>query len=185
METLYVAIGAYDAGSEEGTGTNSAQTGRLALSPEVKVETQEVTFALTPSTNAVILATGGSANLTLNLSSAISPFPEEVYLYEDCLPFVTPSNTNVYLPSITSGSDQAARTLAQQPSRCRENDGFVVTFANDNVIPTAEGVAVAVTIEAVNTPPGEYLVPIIAESDNTIVSLDVQVTVTAASTAVR
>jgi hypothetical protein len=179
-ETLYVAIGAYDVSQEEAISANRAQSERYVLSPEVEVKTLDVEFALTPSTTALTLVTGGSANLTLNLSSTVSDFPDEIYLYEDCLFDNVAPGTNVYLPLITSGGSQASRTPSQQPIRCRESHGLVMTFDDDDVMPTEEGIAVNATIEAVNTPPGEYLVPIVGDSNNTIVSFDLHVTVTAA-----
>jgi hypothetical protein len=189
-ETLYIAIGAYVSGDDDGTGDNgneddgvrSAQSGRQALSPEIEVKTLAVEFDLTPSATAMTLASGGSAPLTLNLSSPLAELPDEIYLYEDCLFDDAQPSQPVYLPLII-GSGQGSHTLAQEPTRCRASHGLNMTFEENHFKPTADGLAVMVTIHALDTPPGEYLMPIVAESNNTIVSFDLHVTVTAGGAA--
>ncbi|MCS6826871.1 MAG: hypothetical protein NZ553_09680, partial [Caldilinea sp.] len=176
-EPLYLAIGAFGDAVTAADRYLVAGAQRFALSPESKVEAKKATFALTSSTTAVTLTKNGSANVTLNLSSELPDFPEEVFLFEDCL-FANATNAvNVFLPLI-SRSGQAFQPPPQQPIRCREGDGLVVNFSKNHVMPTANGVSVSVTISSANTSPGVYLVPIVGISDNYEVVVDIQVTVT-------
>lgn len=176
-EPLYLAIGAFGDAAAAADGRLVAGAQRFALSPEFKVEAKKAVFALTPSTTAVTLTKNGSANVTLNLSSDLSDFPEEVFLFDGCL-FANAANAvNVFLPLI-GRSGQTSPPPAQQPIRCREGEGLAVHFGKTHVMPTANGVSVSVTISSANTSPGVYLVPIVGVSDNYEVVVDIQVTVT-------
>lgn len=177
--TLYVAIGAYDDADIAGNDVQSADAEHLVLSPEVKVETKAVEFSLIPAATTLKLGVNQSANLSLTLTSPVSPFPDPIYLYDNCQPASGNANT-LYLPLISragGGVTTSAQSQAAQP--CLESDGFAVSFDPDNVIPTAEGVSVTMTIKAVNTKPGVYTIPIIGESNNTEQTFMLEVTVTA------
>ncbi|MFN3980250.1 MAG: hypothetical protein ACK4SA_07695 [Caldilinea sp.] len=177
-EPLYLTIGAFGDAVTAADGRLVAGTERFVLSPEFRVEAKKAVFALTPSTNAVTLAKNGSTNVTLNLSSELPDFPEEVFLFDDCL-FANATNAvNVFLPLI-SRSGQTSQPPTQQPIRCKEGDGLTISFSDDHIMPTASGVPVSVTISSsINTPPGTYRVPIVGISDNHEVVVDIQVTVT-------
>ncbi|HHY54181.1 MAG TPA: hypothetical protein GYA08_01980 [Chloroflexi bacterium] len=173
-EPLYLAIGAFGDAVAAADGRRVAGAERFVLSPEFKVEARKAFFAITPSTTAVTLAKHGSANVTLNLSSDLADFPEEVFLFDDCLfAGATINALNLFLPLI-NGSVQTV----QQPLLCREGDGLAVTFSSDHVMPTTSGVSVSATISSTNTPPGLYLVPIVGVSDDHEVVVNIQVTVT-------
>jgi hypothetical protein len=173
--TLFLAVGAYD-----------EETDHLALSQEVKAKTLALDFALSTSTNAVTLATGTSTVLTLRLTSPIDPFPDTVFLYMDCGFTAVPANHRLYLPLVAGrGSGQQNRALTADPILCQPGDGFLAALSRAHVTPTPHGAPSLVTIGAVNTPPGKYIVPIIAESSSEWVWLPLEVTVTAAQTATR
>lgn len=176
-EPLYLAIGAFGDAVTAADGRRVAGAERFVLSPEFEVEAKKAVFALTPSTTAVTLAKNGSANVTLNLSSELPDFPEEVFLFDDCLFANATSAVNVFLPLI-SRSGQTSQPPTQQPIRCKEGDGLTISFSDDHIMPTANGVSVGVTISSTNTSPGLYLVPLVGVSDNHEVVVDIQVTVT-------
>ncbi|HHW87216.1 MAG TPA: hypothetical protein GX400_13530 [Chloroflexi bacterium] len=176
-EPLYLAIGAFGDAITAADGRRVTSAERFVLSPEFKVEAKKAIFALTPSTTAVTLAKHGSANVTLNLSSELPDFPEEVFLFDDCL-FANATNAvNVFLPLI-SRSGQSTQPPTQQPIWCREGDGLTINFSDGHIMPTATGVAVTATISSLNTPPGLYFIPIVGVSDNHEVVVSIQVTVT-------
>jgi hypothetical protein len=192
--TYYVAIGANDTdipnGGDngdvgDGDGIASATTrtdGRMVLSPEVAVTTKSVSFQLIPSAGGPLtLAQGQSATTSFTVHTDVADFPDELFFYENCASSAPPTGQQLYLPQVSHAVTGARTRASTSPGiACRESDGFQVAFDRNHLLPSAQGEVVTVTISTGTAQPGVYTIPIVAESNNTMVSLSLEVTVTPA-----
>ena len=109
----------------------------------------------------------------------MAKFPDEVFLYENCEPSVDQPTRRIYLPLVSrAGVGSMASAIAHSTAVCQESDGFEVQFDQNNLILTAQGQGVTVTISTSTARPGVYTIPIVAESNNTLITVPLTVTVT-------